>query len=109
MLIFIKFDKRYLVAALLPYFFIMYFDFKGNIAAFLGNISYSLYLVHIPIGGRIINISEVLFADALMRDLMVFAALAISIFSAWVFYLFIEKPAILWAKRIKYKEKDNSP
>lgn len=109
MLIFIKFDKRYLVAALLPYFFIMYFDFKGKIAAFLGNISYSLYLVHIPIGGRIINISEVLFADALMRDLMVFAALAISIFSAWLFYLFIEKPAIRWAKRIKYKEKGISP
>jgi peptidoglycan/LPS O-acetylase OafA/YrhL len=40
---------------------------------------------------------------------MVFAALAISIFSAWIFYLFIEKPAIKWAKQIKYKEKDKSP
>jgi len=103
MLIFAKFDKRYLIAALLPYFFITYFEYSGRISRFLGNISYSLYLVHIPIGGRIINLTENFVHHPLVRDLMVFVALAISIFAAWLFFLLIEKPAITWSKNFKYK------
>jgi peptidoglycan/LPS O-acetylase OafA/YrhL len=105
LLIYSKFDNRYLVAALLPYFFITYFEFNDKISKFLGNISYSLYLVHIPIGGRIINICETLFQNELVRSLFVFVALGISIFSAWLFYRIIEKPFMELAKRISYKKK----
>jgi peptidoglycan/LPS O-acetylase OafA/YrhL len=105
LMIFIKFDKRYLVAALLPYFFILYFDFNNKISKFLGNISYSLYLVHIPIGGRIINICETLFQSELLRSVFVFVALAGSIFAAWVFFMVIEKPAMELAKNIGYSKK----
>ncbi|NTW24662.1 MAG: acyltransferase, partial [Lentimicrobium sp.] len=105
MLIFAKFDKRYLVAALLPYFFINYFEFTGRISKFLGNISYSLYLVHIPIGGRIINLTENFVQNPMIREIMVFVALAISILAAWLFYMIIEKPAINWSKRVSYNKK----
>lgn len=105
LMIFVKFDKRYLVAALLPYFFILYFDFNNKISKFLGNISYSLYLVHIPIGGRIINICETLFQSELLRSVFVFVALAGSIFAAWVFFMVIEKPAMELAKKIGYSKK----
>ena len=101
--IFVKFDKRYLVAALLPYFFITYFEFNDKISKFLGNISYSLYLVHIPIGGRIINLCEGRFHDEFIRSIFVFVALVISIASAWLFYKIIEKPFIGISKRIIYK------
>lgn len=103
-LIFIKFDKRYLVAALLPYFFITYFEFNDRISKFLGNISYSLYLVHIPIGGRIINLCESFVQNELIRSLFVFVALFISIFAAWIFYRIIEKPFMNMSKRITYKK-----
>lgn len=107
MLIFIKFDKRYLIAALLPYFFIMYFDFSNKISKFLGNISYSLYLVHIPIGGRVINIAETMFANEMVRSIFVFVAMAISIFAAWIFYKLVEKPSIKLSKRLSYSKKKN--
>lgn len=101
-LLYARFDDRYLVAALLPYFFITYFEFTDKVSKFLGQISYSVYLVHIPIGGRIINLSETFFKDELIRSLMVFVAMAISIFAAWVFYVVIEKPAINWSKKLIY-------
>jgi len=108
-MIFVKFDKRYIVAALLPYFFITYFEFHDRISRFLGNISYSLYLVHIPIGGRIINLCETFFRDELIRSLFVFVALAISIFSAWIFYRVVEKPFMNLSRRISYKKADHVP
>lgn len=104
LLIYSKFDNRYLVAALLPFFFVNYFEFHDKVSKFLGNISYSLYLVHIPIGGRIINICETLFQNELIRSLFVFIALAVSLFSAWLFFRFVEKPFMELAKRISYKK-----
>lgn len=103
-MIFVKFDKRYLVAALLPYFFITYFEFNDRVSKFLGNISYSLYLVHIPIGGRIINLCEGHIKDVFIRSVFVFIAFFVSIASAWLFYKFIENPFIGLSKRITYKK-----
>jgi len=104
-MIFVKFDKRYLIAALLPYFFIMYFEFSNKFSRFLGNISYSLYLVHIPIGGRIINLAENFIQDETLRSLIVFVAMAIVIFVAWVFFLLVEKPSMRLSKRLSYQKK----
>jgi peptidoglycan/LPS O-acetylase OafA/YrhL len=104
LLIYSKFDNRYLVAALLPYFFITYFEFHDRVSKFLGNISYSLYLVHIPVGGRIINLCESFFRNEWARSLAVFAALICSVFAAWLFFRFIEKPSMELAKCITYKK-----
>lgn len=70
--------------------------------AWLGKISYSLYLLHIPIGGRIINISETLVKNQDMRVAIVFLSLAVCIFCSWLFYSWVEKPFQKWSKRIKY-------
>jgi len=104
-LIFVKFDKRYLIAALLPYFFIMYFDFSNKFSRFLGNISYSLYLIHIPIGGRIINLTSTFTDDELIRSIFVFVAMAVSIFASWIFFKLIEKPTMMLSKRLTYQKK----
>jgi peptidoglycan/LPS O-acetylase OafA/YrhL len=104
LLLYIKFDNRYLVAALLPYFFITYFEFNDRVSKFLGNISYSLYLVHIPIGGRIINLCENFVQNEMIRSLFVFVALAVSIFAAWLFFIIIEKPFMTLSKHITYKK-----
>lgn len=70
--------------------------------AWLGKISYSLYLLHIPIGGRIINITEVLVKNEYLRILAVFGALAFCVFLSWLFYKWVEKPFQKWSKSISY-------
>jgi peptidoglycan/LPS O-acetylase OafA/YrhL len=56
----------------------------------LGLISYSLYLLHVPFGGRIINISETLVRNTRLRECLVFVAFALCIIASSVFYKYIE-------------------
>jgi peptidoglycan/LPS O-acetylase OafA/YrhL len=57
--------------------------------SFLGAISYSLYLVHVPIGGRIINVAVRLPKTSLIQFAAVVVATAISIFAAYWFWRLI--------------------
>ncbi len=70
---------------------------------FFGNISYSLYLIHIPVGGRIINLSKRLPLDTYGKLLAIALALLMSIFVAWLFYILIEKPSHRLSRKIKLK------
>jgi len=72
---------------------------------FLGKISYSLYLIHVPIGGRVINLGKRLDQTIYTQVLVVLAAVGVSIFAAWLFYIYIEKPSHRWSRRIKLKHK----
>jgi peptidoglycan/LPS O-acetylase OafA/YrhL len=58
----------------------------------LGVISYSLYLVHVPIGGRIINLASRLPHNRAVELAAVLLALAVSLAAAWVFWRIVEKP-----------------
>lgn len=68
----------------------------------LGKISYSLYLVHVPIGMRIINLSERFSTQVTFRLLIVVIATAFSIGVATLLWRFCEKPAQTWAGKIRY-------
>ena len=73
---------------------------------FLGAISYSLYLVHIPMGGRFISIAvRLLPASVHTKEALVFAALGFCLLTAWVYYTLIEKRFKLLASKIGYTEK----
>lgn len=81
--------------------------FVKKVPAFLkwlGTISYSLYLLHPLIGGRIMNITEAVVNDQTIRGAMVFVALAGSVIAAALYYRFIEKPFKLRAAMIKYDQ-----
>lgn len=81
---------------------ILWHQVKWKVGVFLGRISYSLYLLHVPIGGRIINLG-VRFAHTFSEKIFVLAlAVMISILAAMFFHKFIEKPALIWSKKIKY-------
>lgn len=96
-----------LLIAALTFVTALLISFYGNygnhkLLLFLGNISYSLYLVHVPIGGKIINLSKRLELNEYSKIGIIIFALFCSIFAAWLFYKFIEKPSHQWAKKVKF-------
>ncbi len=54
----------------------------------VGTFSFSLYLVHVPVGGRVTNLLN---RFALPPYVVVAAACAASLAAAWLFYLIVEK------------------
>lgn len=68
----------------------------------MGKISYSLYLLHIPIGGRIINITEAKIQNQDIRIVVVFVALAVCLVCSHFFYKWVEKPFQRISKKISY-------
>jgi len=65
----------------------------------VGAISYSLYLVHVPIGLRVLNLATRLPDSAAVRYGSIVAALAVSLAFAWVFWWCIERPSQKWSQR----------
>lgn len=81
---------------------ILWFQVKWKWGIFLGKISYSLYLLHVPIGGRVVNLMS-RFAHTMPEKILTLAlAVVLSIAASAIFYNLIEKRAIIWSKHIKY-------
>ena len=72
---------------------------------FLGDISYSLYLVHVPIGGRIINATTRVELGPMTVTLVTVTAFGVCVAVAYVFHRLIERPARAWAARIHYGDR----
>jgi peptidoglycan/LPS O-acetylase OafA/YrhL len=100
---FVSRDKFYVI---IPAFLIIkYFpQFKFWGSAFLGMISYSLYLIHGLIGGRVMNLGARLSTEIPAKLAFALVAIIISIVAAYVYYLLIEKPSLNLAKKINYKQ-----
>nr|WP_321222068.1 acyltransferase [uncultured Psychroserpens sp.] len=104
---FIVYDSHGLlisIITILTTLLIAFKSFFGNVKAlkFLGNISYSLYLIHVPIGLKIINLSKRLQLNEISKTGVVFVALGFSIFAAWLLYKYIEKPSHDWARKVTF-------
>jgi len=83
--------------------------FKENILnhslfSYLGKISFSLYLLHVPFGGRIINIAKRFDFNELGKLMVLAVALIVSIGISHLFYHLIEKPFHNKAKKINYNK-----
>ncbi len=73
-------------------------DFKiGNR---LGDISYSLYLIHGAFGGHFLYFTSRHFDSTGMSILLLFGALIISLLAAWLFWWIIEIPSIRLSKKV---------
>jgi peptidoglycan/LPS O-acetylase OafA/YrhL len=83
-------------------------EFKGSLFVFLASISYSLYLLHVPIGGRLINLGTRFAETELERDGVLFVALATSIGASYLLMRLIERPAQDWSARIAYDSRRRS-
>lgn len=93
------------LAALLPFILVRFApNWNPKLLKFLGMISYSLYLIHVPLGGRVINLSARFVEDEWLRVGLVGLLFVVICVTAYGFYWLIEKPAIVWAKRNFKKE-----
>jgi peptidoglycan/LPS O-acetylase OafA/YrhL len=79
---------------------------RYKIVNFLAMISYSLYLIHVPVGGRVINWSLRFVKTDMERYWIIVLALAVCIITAYLFYILIEKWTTNISKKIKYSKAD---
>jgi peptidoglycan/LPS O-acetylase OafA/YrhL len=82
---------------------ILFWNTPSRSLLFLGTISYSLYLLHVPIGSRFTNLTEAFTDNAYLRIAVVPVGYAVSVLAACIFYIVIEKTAIAWSKKITLK------
>jgi peptidoglycan/LPS O-acetylase OafA/YrhL len=73
-----------------------------------GALSYSLYLVHVPVGGRIVNFGSRYAYNGPTRLLVLVTALAASIAAAWLMWKLVERPAQQLSARIRYRRTSES-
>lgn len=105
--ILIIFDKS-ITSALVPagaVLFIMLYnsDYKMPVLHFIGDISYSLYLIHIPVSIMLIRY----FGKYFDSEMIVFTlCLLASVVFAYIFNKFIEKPSLNFSKRINLVHPD---
>jgi peptidoglycan/LPS O-acetylase OafA/YrhL len=91
------------LASIMILYWGMRFEFRGIAGKALlscGAISYSLYLVHVPIGGRVVNLGRRLVDGPVQEFLLSIFALVIAVCFAAVFYTIVEKPFVRRARRL---------
>lgn len=79
---------------------------------FLGKISYSLYLIHLPIGWRLISLGQMsfgMFETVWGAWLLFLAAIAVSVFASWLWWRYTELPAINFSKRVALPRTELAP
>lgn len=69
----------------------------------LGTISYSLYLIHVPVGGRILGLGLAHAHGGVARVVVLAGSLVLTVGAAVLFYLAVERPARRWSSAIGYE------
>ena len=90
------------VACALACLLILFKWLNHSVMNFLGRISYSLYLLHIPVGTRVINLLLRIPFFLSHEYLAFWLSLTVTILSAWGFYRLIERPSITLSQKIVY-------
>lgn len=75
---------------------------NGRAIQFLGRISYSLYLLHIPVSGATFALMSMTLGDSLPhRAMALVAVLMANLVVAWTAWRFIERPSTALARRFR--------
>jgi peptidoglycan/LPS O-acetylase OafA/YrhL len=76
---------------------------RSSLLNWLGLISYSLYLVHVPIGGKVVNLGA-RYANGFYSEMTVlFLAVFASLFAAYLLYWAVELPSQRLSSKISYR------
>lgn len=79
--------------------------YKTSILLFLGQISYSLYLLHQITGGALVNTLSHTLRETWQKPIVIIVGYMFSVLVAYLFYKLVELPSIKWSKNIKYGER----
>jgi len=86
---------------------------SGNVSQFLGKISYSLYLLHLPIGWRFGSLMKRLAGNELsviIGTTVFVGSVAASVFAAWLMHRILEAPSMNIARKVRLpKRSDKLP
>jgi peptidoglycan/LPS O-acetylase OafA/YrhL len=80
-----------------------------RVLGFLGAISYSLYLIHVPVGGRILSLGLAHLHGGSARVVWLGISLVATIALATLFHRLVEVPAQQWSSRIRYRRAQTAP
>jgi peptidoglycan/LPS O-acetylase OafA/YrhL len=69
----------------------------------IGALSYSLYLIHGPLGGRVVNLGARYAEGVVAEFAVVLGALLVSLGAAFVLHVVVERPSLRLAARLKAK------
>ncbi|MEN9639276.1 MAG: hypothetical protein RLZZ262_1144 [Bacteroidota bacterium] len=81
-------------------------NFQTRISDFFGNISYSLYLLHMITGGAIVNILSHYATAPWQKFAVVMIGFSFATGCAYIFYRLIELPSMRWSQRLRYKDRN---
>lgn len=95
-----RFRWQSAVMILVTALIILFWRWEARWLKWLGMISYSLYLTHPLIGGRMMNLAERYPENWLCRGGFLGLALVASVLFAWLFYRICEKPTHQLAQKI---------
>jgi peptidoglycan/LPS O-acetylase OafA/YrhL len=102
-IVFIRFHPFSLLVTVLTVAVILFFRLDWKWTGFLGMISYSLYLIHVPLGGRLLLLTQIYVQSEIVKSLLIIVYMMITIFAAWLFYRWIEQPPLALSKKIRYQ------
>jgi peptidoglycan/LPS O-acetylase OafA/YrhL len=89
---FLEDDLSYATFAAAAFAFILVSQSKSRLGVYLGSISYSLYLLHVPIGQRILNLSENFIHNPYAMLGVVFLCMLFMVLVSHIYFLVLEKP-----------------
>jgi peptidoglycan/LPS O-acetylase OafA/YrhL len=82
---------------------IVVLKWHNKVTDFLGDISYSLYLIHGFVGCQFLYFTA-RYTDTFPEKIgLLSLVFAMSIGASWLFYKAFEVPAVKWSKKVKYK------
>jgi peptidoglycan/LPS O-acetylase OafA/YrhL len=93
------------VAAFVTSLALTFVTIQNRVLLWFGGISYSLYLLHVPVGGRIINLALRLPKRLDFELAALTLAMTLSIFAAYLLWKFVEAPAHRMAQAYSHKSK----
>ncbi len=93
------------LAAALTVGLLLFWKKTNAVIKFFSMISYSLYLIHVPVGGKVINLGMRYTGSGYTRYALVLIALSVSVGFAYLFYKWVELPAFNFSKRILYQKR----
>lgn len=79
-------------------------DYKNKTLTFIGNMSYSIYLMHSVTGIALVNYFSHLVTDTFMKILVVIAGVVFTLLCSYIFYRLVEKPVHKLSLKIAINE-----